>query len=40
MKILIVCESSGTVRERSKTYDGIAQAMANQWSNIQQLQLL
>lgn len=27
-------------KERSKTYDGIAQAMANQWSNIQQLQLL
>ena len=26
-------------KERSKTYTGIAQAMANQWSNIKQLEL-
>jgi len=36
MKILIAGEFSGTVRDafakiRSKTYQGIADAMANQW---------
>jgi hypothetical protein len=46
MKILIGCEESATVRihrmppgpnrsrERSKTYQGIADAMADQWGKL------
>lgn len=34
MKILVACEEEDRARYRSKTFPGIAEAMAKQWGGV------